>query len=50
MRGRASGFGAKISSIGLVIVTVVSGGFVEQIAFDAHWANHPFDEGDLFIC
>src|SRR5208337_1900944 len=47
MRGRASGFGVRISSIVLLIVTFVSGVFIEQIASDFHRAHDSLNERDF---
>ena len=47
MRGLTSGFGVRISSIGLLIVTFVSGVFIEQIASDFHRAHDSLNERDF---
>src|SRR5262245_14021877 len=47
MRGRATGLGSSICSIGLLIVAVVGDGFVKQVACDFHGAYDSLNERDF---
>src|SRR5262245_12591756 len=47
MRGRASGFGARISSMGLLIVVIVLSGLIGHCVIEIHWADNLLDERNL---